>query len=201
MSDDIPILIWIDPDINNREKEYIKEELFSLNLKNNYFTNINDAMTLIKTIKFKETNIVIIDSLFFEFLENFKDDIKDMYIIPKIIIFSNNKEKFIEDNKNFKFDESFYSLGGIQTSLYEIKNFIINPVKEKNIENDENQLTFEYIDSKEKLVLPMMYQSLIEIKPDDKINTYTNYLFKNFQKKMKISKNYLIQLNQQKIYQ
>ena len=67
MSDDIPILIWIDPDINSREKEYIKEELFSLNLKNNYFTNINDAMTLIKTIKFKETNIVIIDSLFLNF--------------------------------------------------------------------------------------------------------------------------------------
>ena len=182
MSDDIPILIWIDPDIDNRENEYIKEELFSLNLKNNYFNNINDAMTLIKTIKFKETNIVIIDSLFFEFLENFKDNIKDMYIIPKIIIFSNNKEKFIEDNKNFKFDESFYSLGGIQTSLYEIKNFIINPVKEKNIEKDESQLTFEYIDCKEKLVLPMMYQSLIEIKSEDKINTYTNYLFNKFAK-------------------
>ena len=127
-----------------------------------------DSLVLIKSLKFEETNIIISGSLYNEFIKKFEENIRDIYIIiPKKVIFTLNKEKFLEKNKNYN-NDSFYSLGGIQTSFNEIKNFLFHPLSKNDVE-EENSLTFEYIDCKEKLILHLFYKSLIEITSRDNI--------------------------------
>ena len=71
--------------------------------------------------------------------------------MPKIIIFSSNKERFIEKKYN-----SFYKIWGIQTSFDDLIYFLLKslskPINRKDI-IEENELTLEYIDCKEKLLL------------------------------------------------
>ena len=96
---------------------------------------------------------------------------------PKIIIFTRNKQKFLKYNHDFeKIENKFCVFGGIATKFGEIKDFlnkeneniinneiIFNTPKSQNdfgdasipIIDSNEQLTFEYIDSKEKLLLPM----------------------------------------------
>ena len=53
-----------------------------------------------------------------------------MYIAPKIIIFTKNKEDFIKLNKGYNNDK-FYIYGGIVTKFDDIKNFLKNKDKKK----------------------------------------------------------------------
>ena len=46
--------------------------------------------------------------------------------------------------------------------------------------DDEGQLEFEYIDCKEKLGLPLLYKSLIEVTPNDKYDIFTNYIYNEY---------------------
>ena len=179
-------VIWIEPNINSKENiNYLKELLSFHYLKIRSFTNVEEAINLIKSIRFEETNIIINISLFKQFIDKFKENIKDIYVIPKIIIFSKNKNKLI----NEKINNSFYNLGGIKTSFDEIIQFIINPVKIKRNLEEENQLTFEYIDCKEKLVLPMFFKSMIELTPKDNIDNFTELIYNKYSK-MRMFMNY-----------
>ena len=61
-------------------------------------------------------------------------------IIPKIIIFTKNKEDFIKLNKDYNNDK-FYIYGGIVTSFNDIKEFLKNKeikYKERPLEEIEN---------------------------------------------------------------
>ena len=172
-------VIWIDPNIDNEENTKYIKELQDINCFNiRYFKNVMDAITLIKSIRFIETNIIISGSLYTEFVEKFKENITNIFIIPKIIIFTLNKEKFLENYQNIN-SNSFFNLGGIQTSFKKIKEFLFTPVNKKDIE-EENQLTFEYIDCKEKLVLPLFYKTLIDLTPKDNVEKYTEYLYNKY---------------------
>ena len=175
----MPNVIWIDPNIDNEENTKYIKELQDINCFNiRYFKNVVDAITLIKSIRFIETNIIISGSLYSEFVEKFKENITNIFIIPKIIIFTLNKEKFLENYQNIN-SNSFFNLGGIQTSFKKIKEFLFTPVNKKDIE-EENQLTFEYIDCKEKLVLPLFYKTLIDLTPKDNVEKYTEYLYNKY---------------------
>ena len=181
-------IIWIDPNVNNEENKYYLKELKKIeNSKINCFKNVMDALTFIKKIKFSKTNIIISGSLYTEFIEKFEEILTEIFIIPKIIIFASNKEKFLENNKKYN-DKyySFYNLGGIHTSFDEIKNFLLKPINKRDRDR-ENELTFEYIDCKEKLVLPLFYQSLIEITSTDNIENYTEYLYNKYSNNEEIS--------------
>ena len=166
-------IIWIEPNVDNEENTHYLKELKNIkDTKLSFFKNVMDALTLIKKIKFSETNIIISGSLYTEFIEKFQENLTDIFIIPNIIIFTSNKEQFIENNEYFndKYN-SFYNLGGIQTSFDDLKNFLLKQIlKPKNKKDiiEEKELSFEYIDCKEKLVIPLLYQSLIEIASTDR---------------------------------
>ena len=115
-------------------------------------------------------------------------NINDIYIIPKIVIFTNNKEEFINKNKEFNhiINNPFYNSGGIKTNIDEINDFIINPICKKKLilnKEDDKQLCFEYIDYKEKLMLPIFYKSLMEITPNDNIEEFTQLLCNKYSNK------------------
>ena len=174
------IIIWIDPNINNNENtKYIKDLESFKNTRIYPFKDISDSLEKIKTIKFEDTHIIVSGSLYSEFIKKLEENIRDIYVVPKIIIFTLNKERFLDLNKDYK-ENSFYSLGGIETSFDKIKSFIFNPQNRKDIEQ-ENSLTFEYIDCKEKLILPLFYKSKFyedinkDLKDNKKDNYYNSY--------------------------
>ena len=179
-------IIWIDPNADNEENRGYLKDLQSYNyFKIKCFKNIDEAINIIKKIEFEETYIILSGRLYIKFIEKFKENLKDVYIIPKIIIFTENKDKFIEYNKEYSniLNHPFYNLGGIKTSFDEIIKFILNPINKKILNrDDEGQLTFEYIDSKEKLGLPLLYKSLIEVTPNDKIDIFTKNIFEKYSK-------------------
>jgi len=181
------IIIWIDPNIDNSENtKYINELKRFKNIETHTFKDISDSLEKIKTIKFEETHIIVSGSLYSEFIKKLEENIRDIYVVPKIIIFTSSKEQFLNFNEDYK-ENSFYSLGGIETSFDKIKSFLFNPLSKKDIE-DENSLTFEYIDCKEKLILPLFYKSLIEITSKDNIEKYTEHLYKKYSTNNEVDK-------------
>ena len=187
----LPNIIWIDPNIDGDENSAYISELQSLGyFKIKRFKDIYEAIDQIKNIEFEETIIIVSGSLYIPFIQEFKKNLNDIYVIPKIIIFAANKEKFIQSNIQYQniINDPFYNIGGVHNTFGEIKDFIINPVGKNKVilkRDDEGQLTFEYIDNKEKLALPLFYKSLIELTPNDKIEQFTNLLYNNYCKNNK----------------
>ena len=183
-------VIWIEPDIDNVENQNYLEKLHAFgSLKITCFNNVDESIRLIKSIKFKETDIIISGTLFIEFRKKFEENIRKIFVIPKIIIFTKDKQKFVEDTKIIDLNNCFYTLRGIHTSFKEIIKFIINPLKKKkNKEEEEIQLTFEFIDCKEKLLLPMFYKILIDITSKEKIEKYIELLYNKYSNNSKVKK-------------
>ena len=186
-------VIWIDPNIKNEENSKYKIELEKIkNIKLKCFKQAKEAINHLKTIKFQETKIIISGKVFFEFVQLFQENILDMCVVPKIIIFTGNKEKFIEKSRGYKstFDDLFYIYGGIKILFEDIKAFITNENKEVNSTkslksqktNNEIQFTFEYIDSIEKLALPLFYKTLIDTISKDNMEKYTDLLHNQYSK-------------------
>ena len=178
-------VIWIDSNIYNKENaDYIKElrAIRLLNLK--LFNEVNQAFNFILTIEFKETIIIINDALYSEFVKKFQEKILNICVAPKIIVFTKNKDAFIEHNNSYN-NSSFYSFISVATSFTEIKMFLKktneNEIKEK-YKDDNVQLTFEYIEKIEQLVLPIFFKSLIDIQGIDDIKKYTESLYQKFAK-------------------
>ena len=117
-------IILIDPREEKIEKIKFLNGLKSLkyyNLKS--YRKIEDAIIEIKKIVFEETIIIINEKQYIEFVELFNKNLKDIYIIPKIIIYEENKENFIEKNKEYNniINDPFYNSGGIECSIEGIK--------------------------------------------------------------------------------
>lgn len=172
-------IILID-DRNSKNKE-ISSYLKSSGIKNILpFSNITDAINKIKEIFFEETIIIVNGKLSLQFIKDFKENLKEIYTIPKIVIFEKDKNNFLQ---SIEINNLFY-YSNIKTNPDEIKDFILNlnnqiivKERERNMKqgNDDGNLVFEYIDSKEKLLLPIMYKSLIELNENDKVEDSMNF--------------------------
>ena len=74
-----------------------------------------------------------------------KKQFNNIYIIPKIIIITNNKDEFIKKNIEYNkiINNPFYNSGGIKTNINEINQFILNPICKKKLlinREDDKQL-------------------------------------------------------------
>jgi len=177
--------IWIDENIDNEENTKYLKELESIGLLNyRLFKEINKAINHMKYIEFKETKVIISGRLYSEFVNKFKENIIDMCVAPKIIIFTSNKEKFIKNNKEYQEDANvFYKFGGIATAFNEIKKFLKDDIIPQKIKKpDDIQVTFEYIDSIEKLELPIFFKFLIDSASINNMDEYTNSLYNTYSK-------------------
>ena len=179
-------IIWIDPNVDNKENTSYLKSLESLgNFIVKSYKNIQESMTQIKSIQFEETYIILSGKLYIEFIDCLKKNLLDINIIPKIMIFTGNKTKFLNYNQKYLniLNHKFYNYGGIKSSFEEIKNFILNKSKNKRLlinEIDDENLVFESIDNKEQLLLPILYKTLIEVPPNDKIELFTQHLIDKY---------------------
>ena len=184
------IIIWIDPNIENEENsEYIKElkELKPTNFKK--YKNVDKAIDYMRYLKFDETKIIVSGKLYTELIEKFKKNILDMCIAPKIKVFTRDIDGFLSNNKEYHYIKNkFYSFGGIALKFSDVKEFLksdYDNVCEEKIESEKNKpddapLTFEYIDRKEKLLLPLFFKVLIDETPNNDMNKYTNMLYNTY---------------------
>ena len=116
-------IVWINPFMDDDENiRFVKELENTGYLRVRCFKKIDEAINYIKSIRFEETKIIVNGKLYIQFIEKFIDNLKDIYIIPKIIIYSKNKNKFIENCKEYKniINHSFYNFDGIKTTLDEV---------------------------------------------------------------------------------
>ena len=184
-------IIWIDPNVRNKENlSYINELTSIESIEPKTFTNIQESINYIKSIKFEEIKIIISSRYYSPFVKSFKENIIDIYFAPKIIVFTSDKKKFFENNMGYnKYIETFYKYGGIVTSFQDVKKFLKNETRnflddeilEKEFYRDnEVQLTFEYIDRKDKLMLPLFFKAVISNLKEDNLENYTKSLYNTY---------------------
>ena len=209
---------------NEENMKYVKylEEQYSLKFK--LFLTANEAIDYIKEIEFEETKIIISGKLYLEFINSFKINITAICVVPKIIIFTSSEKRFLEYNKEYKnIDNKFYNIGGIATIIEEVENFLKNeepktdsifisqslgkPLSDINLSDandsfeeniskktDEAQLIFEYIDKKEKLILPLFFKTLIDRVSNNNLEKYIDLLYKEYSEESDRIKKLLKQL-------
>ena len=180
-------VIWFDENYDSKENiEYSKELEVYKNLKIKCFKTVEEGIEYIKKIEFEETSIILSSRLYSDFITNFKNNLEEFKVIPKIIIFTRHRAEFLKYNKEYEnyIDNSFYKFGGIKVAFSEVKDFILGLTIKKFTETqNEGNLIFEYIDCKEKLYYPILYQSLIDSTRTDKIDIYTESLFNKYKEK------------------
>ena len=196
-------VVWINQNMDTPQDQLYLEELGkNKQLKVKCFKEIGSTINYLKNLEFEETYLITNGKFYIKFIEEFKKNIREICVVPKIIILTTDKKDFLTKNpeyKNFEKDP-YYNLGGIQTSFDDIKKFIFKknePKKEikefkdnknnqisrflTNNQNDKD-LIFEYVDSNIKLVYPLLYKSLIKINKNDNINLFTGSLYDKYKK-------------------
>ena len=189
------IVIWIDPEVDNIEYSEFTDELRKNSFHLETYKNIDDAIRYMKNIYFLETKVVIAGKLFDEFIKSFKEKIKEMKIAPKFIVFTKNKERFLRISEEYENENNtFFKYGGIATKFKEIQEFLLKEnFKPKNMRMEEEiQLTFDYIDTKEKLILPLFFKALIDKPVNNSIEGFIKLLYEYQNGKDKVkNKNFL----------
>ena len=183
------IIIWLDPDLLKKNKPYY-DELNSLGTYKIKLANtVEEAMKEIYELVFEDVFIIVIKPLFPQFHKEFQKNLDKICIVPKIVIFNANSS---EINQNI-INDKFYNKGGIKTDYKEVIKFIkdseINHYKLLLDKSDEEYLNFEYIDNKDKLLLPLFFKFLIKFKEKD--YQFNNYLYKKYYNKSKAIKQFL----------
>ena len=178
------IVIYIDDDEKERNK--FKED-FKLLKNMKVFEKGNKAIEYLKNLQFEEVKIFVKDKLYTRFLLEFKDKAKNMCIIPDIYILTENmkdtKKKF-DNDENLKNLNNFYPYNKIIT-FNKIRNCLIKEIIPKKwIEVNDANITFDYIDSKEDLILPVYYKVLIDKASNNRkaLEKYTTSLFEEYSK-------------------
>ena len=172
--------IWLDKNINTKENQnYVKELELIYQIEVKTYENIIKAIKYLETLNFEETKIIISGQLYDEFVLIFKEKVSKINVVPKIIVFTQDKNTFIKSHSDFRnLNNKFYCLGGVVDSFDDVEKFLNNPIKSI----PDVQLTFEQIKTKEQLVLPLFFKSLIDALPNEAIEKYTISLYDNYAK-------------------
>ena len=196
-------VIWIDPNVTNIQNRDYTEEFEKLKyIKLKTFHQVDEAIIYLKSIKFEETIVILSGWPYSEFVSSFKKNINQIYVIPKIVVFTLNRNKFLQYNKDYENENNaFYKFGGIETSYPKIYEFIKNNNKDAQNKNkmfkekinilDEVQFLVEDINCKEKLMLPLCFKALIKNISEDEIKEYINSLYDKYSKESNELKNIL----------
>ena len=197
-------VMWLDPNIDIIENSgKLKLKLDSLNIK--IIKNLNEAINHLKKTKFKQIKLILTEEIYPKFVQKYKENLVNMNFsltvyIYKIteegkIIFNNNYNSnndnnninYINNNDNKEYttyEEILFEFGGIINDLDELENIL--KLGKDILEYEETkkdtfdipvQLTFEFIDNKTKLLLPLSFKSLIDKAANDNMIEYTNTIF------------------------
>ena len=191
------LIIWIDRYVDSDENSIYFDQLNTLNnCKIIRIKEVDDAINQLNEIAFEETIIIVSGQLFTKFFDEFRKNLNNIRFKPNIIIFTSKKIDFINSidyNHRYYINHKFYNSGGVEEDFSKIFEFVKKPVKKKLIflkRDDDVKFNFDYIDTKEKLVLPMFYKHLIELTETDN-EAFINFLYKKYYYKSKEMRKFL----------
>ena len=186
-------IIWVDKNIYNSEnKEYqtfLNEESSFTNF---IFTEVEEAIAKLKEIKFQYTFVLTSGSYFPIFIEEYKKEYKNLYVIPKILIFTMEKGSFMKNyGYNLPINDPILNSGGVFDSYQELHDYILSQNFNFNVGTKSfskthtetitsDKFTFEYISSKEELIAPIFYKYLIVFPSNEDINYFSNNLVEKY---------------------
>jgi len=189
-------IIWIDENVNNEENIINLTKLRKGNFKIETYEDIESGLNILlnKDKYFKNIYLILGESFYIDFILKFKNNLMNIFVVPKIVILIKNEKLFKEKNSNIKdiFDNKFYNLGGIQTIFNKAVRDLISEkiwkkkyeIENKTINNDikREQYIFEKINNKLELYLPVFYKALIKLNKNDIFAQLTHYLYVTYKK-------------------
>ena len=183
-------VIWIDPDVDGPENNLNFMKLNELVAYKIYrYKTVQDGINEINNILFEETIIIVSGQLFQEFIEAFQKNINNVCFVPNIIVFTRDINQFLLSLDNqFRdniINHSFYNSGGVQNDFDKVIEFVQDPKKNKKKlykKHEPEEFGFDYIDTAEKLALPMFYKYLIEFNEENNDKFY-KFLKSNYYEK------------------
>lgn len=181
-------IIWIDKNVNrDKNKEYQKTIESYNNIEFKCFEEVEKGIEYIKQIKFQKTIIITSGRLYPKFYYSLKSCEHELYIIPKIIIFTGNTINFYSQiDKSLPIDDSFYNIGKVVDNIEEVKKFIETSINNYNCEFEENEenriknenLIFRTISNENELILPIFYSKYLINTTEEQIYNFNNEVSK-----------------------
>ena len=180
-------ILWLDANVNNPPNDEYQNEFKKIEgVEFNPFTETNDCIEIIKKIRYEKTFIIISGSILKDFYNEFKKIIKDIEILPEILIFTSNRRlisvKKDIPNLNFPlFDVNsvFTYFDAVEKRLKMENLYIPKTIEPIKIENDET-FCFEYIKEKSYLNFPLNYTVYIEYPTKNEISNFNKFLLNKF---------------------
>ena len=185
-------VIWIDQNVDNVENTHYFNILNELqNYEIMRIKTVEQSIQIFKDILFAETIIVVSGKFFTLLIDELKKNLTNINFIPNIIIFTGHYNEFIhsvnESHKQY-LNHNFYNPGGITTNFEDVLKYILNPyaanIKNSFMQRDDGQISFDNIDSKEKLILPLLFKRLIDYNKVDN-GTFIKMLYEKYYDKSK----------------
>ena len=183
------LILWIDKNVNTTDenKRYQKTIKSYKGIDLECKTNVQEGINYLKKIKFRKTIIILSGWLFSEFCKELKNCLKEIYIVPKIIVFTGSVESFKNHNNKEPINDPFYNIGGAVEEESDLKKFIEKNLNENNAEfnkkKDERykneELTFQFISDKNELILPVNYINYLKKSSNEKIAEFNKKIFKD----------------------
>ena len=189
-------VIWIDKNVDNLEN--LSYRTYFQNEKTIIFSKFKDVESSIKKLKeiyFNKTFIIISGLFYLDFIKSYKKEFKNLYVFPKIVIFTSDAKKFLNNySKGLPINDEIYNSGGVVDNFTSILNFLYtnnNYLKLSNISNLENSrkididylknnFYFEYIVQKDELILPLFFHHLIQLPKNKEIYIFNKKLLNTF---------------------
>ena len=184
-------VVWIEPDFLNTENQnYFKELSLMKTFKFYHETQINEAIDRLKSNTFKDIKIIINSNLFSILVNILQNNISYLSCVPKIIVFTKDNQNFIEENIEYLNIFESHNFLGVANTFEEIKQMLDKNYKPKTIEIQTNdiQLTFEYIDNEIKLLLPLFFKTLIDNALIDDKKQFMKYLYNKYKSNNQLKK-------------
>ena len=182
-------IVWIDKNVNSKKnKEYQKTIESYENITFKCFEEVEKGIEYIKQIKFQKTIIITSGRLYPEFYHSLKACEYELYIIPKIIIFTGNAKTFYSQiDKSLPIDDSFYNIGKVVDNIENVKKFIEKSINNYNCEFKENEekrikdenLIFQTISDKNELIVPIFYSKYLINTTKEQIYNFNNTVLNN----------------------
>ena len=182
------LIIWIDEKVDDKSKHQNKLKEYE-NIKLKIYDEINDGFKFLKDIKFQKTIIILSKDFYPDFLKEIKKYLDDLFILPKIIIFTENAKEYLEENKDNKslfLNDPFYNIGGVVDNINDLKKFVKSSINKFNPEFIENkderikneELNYQLIKHKNELILPIYYVNYLVDAKEEEIKTFNQKIFK-----------------------
>ena len=192
------LILLIDQNINNNHNKSLQKQLEAhKGLELESFDSVEKGIRLLKREKFKNTIIITSGYLYPKFYEELQKIIKEIIIIPKIVIFTSNKKRFISENGNkLPIDDPFYNSGGVVDKSDELKKFIESSTdqNEPGFEgNNDESFKIQYINGKNDLILPLYYHDYLKTCKEEDIKEFNKKILSENQTNIAI-KNIFSQL-------